>query len=120
MDINCKKSIIDSLYEKYKDDFGMWSVHLDDMSSEELPFEIEDWMYDYAMEKQKENVICEGDFVVTRENLMPWETYGGIVYVDTMEIKEPVEVEEIEFTWITLKLNQGYIYTQQMLKKVKL
>lgn len=65
MDINCKKSIIDSLYEKYRDDLGMWSVHLDDMSSEELPFDIEDWMYDYAMKKQKDNIINECDMVVS-------------------------------------------------------
>lgn len=67
MNTNYKKLRIDELYVEYADDFGMWTKHLDDMSSSELPFEIEDWMYDYAMEKQKENFINEGDLVLIKD-----------------------------------------------------
>lgn len=43
-----KAEVIKELYEQNNFD-GIWSVHLDDV---ELPFEVEDWMYAYAMSLQ--------------------------------------------------------------------
>lgn len=119
MNYNYEKQKINDLYEKYKDDFGMWTKHLDDMSYEELPFEIEDWMYDYAMEKQKQNVINEGDLVVTKPDLVEGNYYGDILYVNNMKLIKPTEVEDINYIWLTVKCKSGYLYSVQMLNKVK-
>jgi len=119
MDTNYKKSRIDELYVEYADDFGMWTKHLDDMSSSELPFEIEDWMYDYAIEKQMENVINEGDLVVTRLGLVEGNYYGEMLYINDMELIEPTEVEDINHIWLAVKGKSGYLYSVQMLNKVK-
>jgi len=43
--------VIKELYEQNNVD-GEWSVHLDDLTKEEFPFEVEDWMYIYAMSLQ--------------------------------------------------------------------
>ena len=119
MDTNYKKSRIDELYVEYADYLGMWTKHLDDMSSSELPFEIEDWMYDYAMEKQKQNVINEGDLVVTKPDLVEGNYYGACMYIHDMELIEPTEVEDINHIWLTVKGNSDYLYSVQMLNKVK-
>ena len=47
----CAQEVIKELYEQNNID-GLWSVHLDDLTKEELEFEVEDWMYIYAMSLQ--------------------------------------------------------------------
>jgi len=79
----CAQEVIKELYEQNNID-GIWSVHLDDL---ELPFEVEDWMYTYAISLQPKGYIVE-------------------------EIEEQTQAEKIGYR----KVDEEFMYDDEKLK----
>lgn len=73
------QEVIKELYEQNNVD-GLWSVHLDDLNEEQFPFEIQDWMYSYALSLQPKQITienCEVGDMFKYEGLVLRCTPGG-------------------------------------------